>query len=179
MRLLLELNRASLVEFIPAEAPEGMVVDDVTLETWCLPVDVVPRHVRDEEYVVVVARGQAYSPQRRIELPLEGGGTATTAGRIAFVGKTRDYLSTFVEDADSRSGAGCISMEFPVFGRPGETIELATARVLPDEDGRSQPHVGAWPASFEGIVGAPSRDVTVRIEGGASPRVPCVLKRSL
>lgn len=57
LRAFLDANRANLVD---SGLPAGAVKDSVTWETWCHATSNVPVAERDQEYVVVVARGSAY-----------------------------------------------------------------------------------------------------------------------
>ncbi|HEY1100738.1 MAG TPA: hypothetical protein VGF99_17495, partial [Myxococcota bacterium] len=152
LRALLDHNKANLVEF-GNQPPAGKVADKVTWETWCHATSIVPAHVRDEEYVVIVARGTAYKNPNDIQIPLQNGKNATSDGRIVYVGKTKDLLGT-QKKADENGhypGAITVDVSIPVAGAAGEKVSLAYARISPNAAGQSHPSHSGWPDSFEGV----------------------------
>jgi hypothetical protein len=175
LRAFLDRNRAQLVTDL-AEIPGARVKDDVTLDTWCHGTNIVPASARDEEYIMVVARGSAYaSAAGDIEIPLDSGSVATTDGRIVWMGKTKDLLATFVADTDGHyPGSGAVSIELPVFGAKGERVALTYCRFKPDAQGRASPRQAAWPDTFRGVFGGyAGRDQKLVIAGGARPHLVC------
>ena len=168
LRAFLEANKSSLVQW--EKPPQGMVADQLTWPTWCHATTIVPAAVRDEEYIIVVARGSAYQNQGRVQLPLENGRTGTSDGRIVFVGKTLDYLNTQqpADEGGHYPGAINIDIQLPVAGAPGENVSLAYARVRPDPQGRVHSSRSGWPDSFQGVYGGYSgRELPqVRVHGG-------------
>jgi hypothetical protein len=167
LRTFLDKNQANLVEW--TTPPAGKVADKVTWETWCHATSIVPAHVRDEEYIVIVARGSAYLNANDVEFPLHSGKTATSDGRIVFVGKTADYLATQkkADEGGHYPGAITVDVAVPVAGTPGEKISLAYARVTPNPAGQFHPSHSGWPDSFEGVWGGYSgRELEVKVAGG-------------
>lgn len=168
LRSFLEANKANLVQW--EKPPQGTVADTLTWPTWCHATTIVPPAVRDEEYIIVVARGSAYQNQGRVQLPLQDGRTASSDGRIVFVGKTRDYLHTQVpaDEGGHYPGAIDIDITLPVAGAPGEDVHLSYARVKPDAQGRVHSSRSGWPDSFQGVSGGYSgRELPqVRVRGG-------------
>lgn len=183
LRAFLERNRDRLVSASTGTSPSH-VRDDVTLDTWCHSTSIVPPAVRDEEYIMVVARGSAYAGAAGdIEIPLDDGKLATTDGRIVWMGKTKDLLATFVPDTDGHyPGSGAVSIELPVHGAKGERVALTYCRFKPDAQGRASPRHAAWPDTFRGVYGGyAGRDQKVVIAGGARapPGVPGLSSRRL
>jgi hypothetical protein len=168
LRAFLERNKDAVVGFDAANAPAGTARTHVAFDTWTHATTIVPPRVRDEEYIVVIARGSAYQARKDVEIPLQGGGTGTSDGVIAYVGRSGDYQHTFVDDKDSHyPGAGSIQFSLPVFGKPGEKVELSYCRIKPDAQGRAHPQHAAWPDSFDGVYGGyAGRDRTLTIQPG-------------
>jgi len=169
LRAFLDANKANLVEW--TKPPAGTVADKVTWETWCHTTTIVPAHVRDEEYIVIVARGAAYKNPGDVAFPLQTGKTATSDGRIAFVGKTADYLASQkkADEGGHYPGAITVDVSIPVAGAPGEKVSLAYARVSPDAGGRFHPSHSGWPDSFDGVYGGYSgRELEVKVAGNRS-----------
>jgi hypothetical protein len=170
LRLFLDVNKSSLVQW--EKPPQGTAADTLTWPIWCHATTIVPAAVRDEEYIVVVARGTAYQNAGRVRLPLQDGKNASSDGRIVFVGKTADFLSTqqSADEGGHYPGAINIDIQLPVAGAPGEDVSLAYCRVKPDGQGRVHPHRSAWPDSFQGVYGGYSgRELPqVRVHGGRS-----------
>jgi hypothetical protein len=168
----LDRNRDHLVT--GAVSPNH-VKDDVTLDTWCHSTSIVPPAVRDEEYIMVVARGSAYPTTGDIEIPLDDGKVATSEGRILWMGKTKDLLATFVADTDGHyAGSGSVSIDLPVFGTKGERVALTYCRFKPDAQGRASPRHAAWPDTFRGVFGGYSgRDQKLVVAGGAKTHLVC------
>lgn len=168
LRAFLEANKSSLVQW--EKPPQGAVADKLTWPTWCHATTIVPAAVRDEEYIIVVARGSAYQNNGRVQLPLETGRTATSDGRIVFVGKTSDFLNTQqpADEGGHYPGAINVDIQLPVAGAPGENVSLAYARVKPDAQGRVHSFRSGWPDSFQGVTGGYSgRELPqVRVHGG-------------
>lgn len=166
LRAFLDANKANLVEW--SAPPAGKVADKVTWETWCHATSIVPPKVRDEEYIVVVARGSAYQNGNEVQFPLQSGKNATSDGRIVFVGKTSDYLGTQkkADEGGHYPGAITVDVAIPVAGTPGEKVSLAYARVQPDTAGRFHPSHSGWPDSFAGVFGGYSgRELEVKVAG--------------
>ena len=154
LKAFLDKNAGALISFSPSSPPPRSVRTDVDFESWCHGTQIVAPALRDEEYIVVVARGSAYQAGKQIEIPLTNGGKGTSDGVIAFVGKTKDYLATFVPDNDHHyPGSGGVKCQFPVFGAPGEKVELTYCRIKPDAQGRAHANHSAWPDSFHGVFG--------------------------
>lgn len=166
LRALLDANRASLVQF--EKPPPGTVADHVTWSTWCHATTIVPPAVRDEEYIVVVARGSAYQNAGQVQLPLQGGGTATSDGRIVWIGKTKDLLGSAQPDNDPHfPGSMTVDVVLDVVGRAGEQLELCYARIKPDTQGRVHRNQSGWPDSFRGVFGGYSgRELDLTLAGG-------------
>jgi hypothetical protein len=173
LRAFLEHNRDVIVGFDATHPPAGSARTNVTFDTWTHATSIVPPRIRDEEFIVVIARGSAYQGKKDIEIPLQGGGTGTSDGVIAYVGRSGDYQHTFVDDKDSHyPGAGSIQFPLAVFGKPGEQVELSYCRIKPDAQGRAHPSHAAWPDSFDGVFGGyAGRDRTVTIQPGGSVRL--------
>lgn len=173
LRAFLHRNRDHLVN--PAHVASQHVKDDVTLDTWCHSTSIVPPSVRDEEYIMVVARGSAYPTTGDVEIPLDDGKLATTDGRILWIGKTKDLLATFVADTDGHyPGSGAVSVQLPVHGNKGERVALTYCRFKPDAQGRASPRHAAWPDTFRGVFGGYSgRDQKLVVTGGARPHLVC------
>lgn len=173
MRAFLDLNKDAVVGFDPSRPPAGAARTNVDFDTWTHATTIVPPRVRDEEWIVVVARGSAYQSPKDIQIPLQGGGAGTSDGVIAYVGRSGDYQHTFVDDKDSHyPGAGSISFPLPVFGKAGEKVELTYCRIKPDAQGRAHPHHAAWPDSFDGVFGGyDGRDRTVTVQPGGKVRL--------
>lgn len=174
LRAFLERNRDHLVTAVTGTGA-GHVKDEVTLDTWCHSTSIVPPAVRDEEYIMVVARGSAYATTGDIEIPLDNDTVATTDGRILWIGKTKDLLATFVADTDGHyPGSGAVSIDLPVFGAKGERVALSYCRFKPDAQGRASPRQAAWPDTFRGVYGGYSgRDQKLVIAGGARTHLAC------
>jgi len=170
LRAFLEHNKDVIVAFDPAQAPAGTARTNVKFDTWTHATTIVPPRIRDEEYIVVIARGSAYDGKKNVEIPLQGGGKGTSDGVIAYVGRSGDYQHTFVDDKDAHyPGAGSIQFPLPVFGKAGEKVELTYCRIKPDAQGRAHPHHAAWPDSFDGVFGGyAGRDRTVTIQPGGT-----------
>ncbi|OGQ09825.1 MAG: hypothetical protein A2138_19175 [Deltaproteobacteria bacterium RBG_16_71_12] len=166
LRAFVDANRSSLVQF--EKPPPGTVADRVTWHTWCHATTIVPPAVRDEEYIVIVARGSAYQNAGQVQLPLQGGGTATSDGRIVWIGKTKDLLGSACPENDPHyPGSMTVDVVLDVVGRPGEQIELAYARVKPDAQGRVHRSRSGWPDSFRGVFGGYSgRELDLTLAGG-------------
>ena len=168
LRRFLDANKSNLVQW--EKPPAGKVKDSVNMETWCHATSIVPAALRDQEYIVVVARGSAYQNNGNIQMPLQNGGTATSDGRIVFVGKTADYLNSNQQKADEGGhypGAITLDVEVPVAGDVGEKVKLSYARVKPDDQGRMHPHHSGWPDSFKGVYGGYSgREIDLAPLGG-------------
>jgi len=166
LRAFLDANKANLVEW--SAPPAGRVADRVTWETWCHATTNVPAAVRDQEYIIVVARGSAYQNGNEVAFPLQNGRSASSDGRIAFVGKTADYLAS-QKPADENGhypGAITVEVSLPVAGSAGEKVSLAYCRVKPDAAGRMHPSHSGWPDSFVGVFGGYSgRELEVKIAG--------------
>lgn len=166
LRAFLDANRANLVD---SGLPAGAVKDSVTWETWCHATSNVPVAERDQEYVVVVARGSAYKNQNEVQFPLQNGKTASSDGRIVFIAKTSDLLHT-QKDADEGGhykGAITVDVTIPVGGAAGEKVSLAYCRVRPDAKGAVHPHHSGWPDSFSGVMGGYSgRELEMKVSGG-------------
>jgi hypothetical protein len=150
-----------------------MVKTAVTFDSWTHATSIVPPSIRDEEFIVVIARGSAYRGQQKVQIPLTDGGMGSSDGVIAYVGRSGDYQHTFVDDNDSHyPGAGSITFGLPVVGKPGEQVELTYCRIRPDAQGRAHPHHAAWPDSFDGVFGGyAGRDRSVTIQAGATLRL--------
>jgi hypothetical protein len=167
LRAFLDVNKASVVQW--ENAPKGKVVDKATWETWCHTTTRVPAAVRDEEYIVVVARGSAYDNTGNVKLPLQNGGQASADGRIVFVGKTSDFLHTQqkADEGGGYPGAITVEIEFPVAGDLGENVELQYARVKPNAQGQLHSSESGWPDGWKGVYGGFSgRNTTATIVGG-------------
>jgi len=167
LRALLDLNKANLVEF-GNQPPAGKVADKVTWETWCHATSIVPVALRDEEYVVVVARGTAYKNPDDIKIPLNTGKNATSDGRIVYVAKTKDLLGTqkSADEGGHYKGAITVDVTIPVAGVAGEKVSLAYARISPNAAGQSHSSHSGWPDSFEGVWGGYSgRELDVTVAG--------------
>ena len=167
LRALLDTNKGNLVEF-GNQPPAGKVADKVTWETWCHATSIVPANVRDEEYVVIVARGTAYKNPDDIRIPLHSGKDATSDGRIIYVGKTKDLLGTQrkADEGGSYPGAITVDVTIPVAGAPGEKVSLAYARISPDAQGKSHASYSGWPDSFDGVWGGYSgRELELTVAG--------------
>lgn len=166
LRAFLDANKNNLVEW--SSPPAGRVADRVTWETWCHATTNVPAAVRDEEYIIVVARGSAYKNADEVAFPLQNGRTATSDGRIAFVGKTSDYLASQkrADEGGHYPGAITVEVSLPVAGAPGESVSLAYCRVKPDPAGRMHPSHSGWPDSFVGVFGGYSgRELELKLAG--------------
>lgn len=150
--------------------PPGSVKAQISFDTWTHSTQIVPPAIRDEEFIVVIARGSAYQGKQQVEIPLQGGGKGTSDGVIAYVGRSGDYVGTFVDDNDkSFPGAGTITFGLPVVGKPGEKIELTYCRIKPDAQGQAHPSRAAWPDSFDGVYGGyAGRDREVVVQAGAT-----------
>ena len=170
LRTFLEHNKANIVEF-GGQPPAGKVADTVTWETWCHTTTIVPANVRDEEYIVIVARGSAYKNAAEVEFPLTNGKTAHTDGRIVYVGKTKDLLGT-QKKADENGhypGAITVDVTMQIAGTPGEKISLAYSRVTPNANGAVNGSQSGWPPSVEGggvWSGFAGRELDVKLAGG-------------
>ena len=166
LRAFVDANRASLVQF--DKPPAGAVADRVTWRTWCHATTIVAPKVRDEEYIVIVARGSAYQNGSQVQLPLQGGGTGSSDGRIVWIGKTKDLLGTGRPDNDPHyPGSMTVDVVLDVAGKAGEQVELAYARVQPDAQGRLHRSFSGWPDSFRGVGGGYSgRELDLTISGG-------------
>lgn len=166
LRAFLDANKTNLVEW--SSPPAGRVADSVTWETWCHATTNVPATVRDQEYIVVVARGSAYANANEVAFPLQNGRAASSDGRIAFVGRTADFLAT-QKPADENGhypGAITVDISLPVAGSAGEKVSLAYCRVKPDASGRMHPSHSGWPDSFVGVFGGYSgRELEVKLAG--------------
>lgn len=173
LRAFLDKNAGNLVGAPPA----GAAADTVTWETWCHATTNVPVKERDEEYVIVVARGSAYQAAGDIQIPLQNGKTATSDGRIVFVAKTSDLLGTQKKADENGSYPGAITVDVtvPVVGKPGETLSLAYCRVRPNPSGAMHPHHSGWPDSFDGVFGGYSgRELDMKLAGGRKQFVESV-----
>jgi hypothetical protein len=164
LRAFLDVNKASIVQ--SEKAPAGKIVDKATWTTWCHTTNIVPAVQRDQEYIVVIARGSAYANSGSVKLPLQGGGEATGQGRIVFVGKTADFLASQekADEGGSYPGAICIDIAFPVAGDPGEAVELSYSRVKPDAQGRLHSSQSGWADGLSGVYGGFSgRNTTLTV----------------
>jgi hypothetical protein len=170
LRAFLERNADVIVGVDATRPPAGAAKMAVTFDSWTHATTIVPPKVRDEEYIVVIARGSAYQGKKNVEIPLQGGGMGTSDGVIAYVGRSGDYVGTFVDDRDPHyPGAGSISFPLPVVGKAGEKVELTYCRIKPDAQGRAHPREAAWPDSFDGVFGGyAGRDRTVVLQPGGS-----------
>lgn len=175
LRAFLDANKSSLVQW--EKPPQGMVADQLTWPIWCHATTIVPAAVRDEEYVVIVARGSAYQNQGSVQLPLQDGRSGSSDGRIVFVGRTSDYLATQrpSDDNGHYPGAIEIDVQLPVAGAPGESVSLAYCRVKPDAQGRVHSNRSGWPDSFRGVFGGYSgRELpNVQVRGGRNQLATC------
>jgi hypothetical protein len=172
LRAFLDANKANLVQW--EKPPPGAVADRVNWQTWCHTTNIVPAKVRDEEYIVVVARGSAYENKGNIRFALHDGAEATSAGRIAWVGKTKDLLPTQqkADEGGHYPGAITVDVNLPVAGKAGEKVELSYARVAPDAQGRAHRSHSGWPDTFKGVYGGYSgRELTVPVAGGRTQQV--------
>lgn len=170
LRTFLEHNKANIVEF-GNQPPAGKVADTVTWETWCHTTNIVPANIRDEEYIVIVARGSAYKNPAEVEFPLTNGKTAHTDGRIVFVGKTKDLLGTQKKADENGHYPGAITVEvaMQIAGTPGEKVSLAYSRVTPNANGAVNGSQSGWPPSVEGggvWSGFAGRELDVKLAGG-------------
>jgi hypothetical protein len=168
LRAFIDANKDNLVEWTPVSLPPGTVADRLTWETWCHATTIVPVAARDEEYIVVIARGTAYKNAAEVTFALQNGRTATSDGRIAFIGKTRDFLATqkVADEGGHYPGAITVDVKVPVAGAAGESVSLAYCRVKPDAQGRMHPHHSGWPDSFVGVSGGyAGRELTVKVAG--------------
>lgn len=168
LRAFLDANKANLVQW--EKPPQGSVADTLTWPVWCHATTIVPAAVRDQEYIMVVARGSAYQNNGRVQLPLQDGRAGSSDGRIVFVGKTSDFLNT-QQPADENGhypGAINIDIQLPVAGAQGENVSLAYCRVQPDSQGRVHGSRSGWPDSFQGVYGGYSgRELPqLRVHGG-------------
>lgn len=170
LRSFLEKNKNVIYSVDLQNPPAGAVKTQVKFDSWAHSTSIVPPAIRDEEYIVVIARGSAYAGKQKVEIPLQGGGKGTSDGVIAYVGRSGDYNATFVDDNDKHyPGAGSLSFNLPVVGKPGEKVELTYCRIKPNPQGLSSPHHAAWPDSFDGVYGGyAGRDRTVTVQAGAS-----------
>lgn len=168
LRAFLEKNAGAIANV--DTPPPGSVKSTVSFDTWTHATSIVPPAIRDEEYIVVVARGSAYQGKQDVEIPLQGGGKGTSDGVIAYVGRSGDYVGTFVDDNDNHyPGAGTITFGLPVHGKPGEKVELTYCRIKPDAQGKAHPSRAAWPDSFDGVYGGyAGRDRSVTVQAGAA-----------
>jgi hypothetical protein len=167
LRAFLDANKANLVEW--TSPPPGRVADRVTWEVWCHATATVPASVRDEEYIIVVARGAAYRNADEVTFPLQNGRAASSDGRIVFVGKTGDYLGQQrpADEGGAYPGAIAVQIHLPVAGPAGESVSLAYCRAKPDTSGRMHPSHSGWPDSFVGVFGGYSgRELELRVAGG-------------
>ena len=171
LRAFLDANKSNLVQW--EKPPAGSVADRVNWQTWCHTTTIVPAAVRDEEYIVVVARGGAYDNKGQLRIPLQDGGEATSAGRVAWVGKTKDLLHTQqkADEGGHYPGAITVDVALPVAGKAGEKVELCYARLKPDAQGRAHRSHSGWPDSFRGVAGGYSgRELTLTLAGGRDQR---------
>jgi len=167
LRAFLDANKTNVVPW--TQPPAGTKADKVTWETWCHATTIVPANVRDEEYIVIVARGAAYKNPNEVQFPLQSGKSASSDGQIVFVGKTADYLASQkkADEGGHYPGAITVEVSLPVAGTPGEKVSLAYARVSPDNQGRFHPSYSGWPDSFNGVYGGYSgRELEVKVAGG-------------
>ncbi len=173
LRAFLTRNKDVIATVDPQHPPAGAVKTDVKFESWTHATSIVPPSIRDEEFIVVIARGSAYQGKKNVEIPLQGGGMGTSDGVIAYVGRSGDYQHTFVDDNEkSYPGSGAITFALPVVGKPGEKLELTYCRIKPDAAGKAHPHHAAWPDSFDGVYGGYSgRDRTVTIAANATVKL--------
>jgi hypothetical protein len=167
LRAFLDANKDNLVEW--TAPPAGRVADRVTWEVWCHATATVPAAVRDEEYIIVVARGTAYRNAGEVTFPLQNGRAASSDGRIVFVGKTADYLANQrpADEGGAYPGAIAVQIQLPVAGDAGESVSLAYCRAKPDANGRMHPSRSGWPDSFVGVFGGYSgRELDIKVAGG-------------
>jgi hypothetical protein len=172
LRAFLDGNKANLVQW--EKPPPGTVADRVNWQTWCHTTSIVPAAVRDEEFIVVVARGSAYDNKGALRIPLQDGGEATASGRIVWVGKTKDLLHTQqkADEGGHYPGAITVDVALPVAGRPGERVELSYARLKPDAQGRAHRSHSGWPDSFRGVAGGyAGRELSLTLVGGRQQQV--------
>lgn len=172
LRAFLDANKANIVQW--EKPPAGKVADSVNMETWCHTTTIVPAKVRDQEYIIGVARGSAYANAGQVKFPLNNGQFATSEGRINFVGKTKDYLATqkVADEHGHYPGAITVDIKFPLAGKPGENISFAYCRVQPDEKGQFHPSFSGWPDSFKGVWGGYSgRELDWTVQGGKKVQV--------
>lgn len=170
LKAFLTRNVGALATVDTQQPPAGSVKTQLKFDSWTHATSIVQPSIRDEEYIVVVARGSAYGSNQKVQIPLQGGGLGTSEGSIVYVGRSGDYQGTFVDDKDAHyPGAGSISFALPVVGKPAEKVELSYCRIKPDAKGNSHPHHAAWPDSFEGVYGGyAGRDRSVTIKAGAA-----------
>jgi hypothetical protein len=173
LKAFLMKNAGAIATVDVNHPPAGSVKTQIAFESWTHATSIVPPSIRDEEYIVVVARGSAYQGNGKVQIPLQGGGMGTSTGVIAYVGRTGDYVHTFVDDKDAHyPGSGAITFPLPVVGKPGEKVELSYCRIQPDAKGLSHPSNAAWPDSFDGVYGGyAGRDRDVTVQAGASVRL--------
>jgi hypothetical protein len=174
LRAFLDANKANLVQW--EKPPPGTAADRVNWATWCHTTNIVPARVRDEEYVMIVARGSAYDNKGKVRLPLNDGTEASSTGRIAWIGKTKDLLHTQqkADEGGHYPGAISVDVNWPVAGKPGEKVELSYARIQPDAQGRAHRSHSGWPDTFQGVYGGYSgRELTVTIAGGRAQQADC------
>jgi hypothetical protein len=172
LRAFLDGNKSNLVQW--EKPPAGAVADRVKWATWCHTTNIVPAKVRDEEYVMVVARGSAYENKGNVRLPLHDGAEASSTGRIVWIGKTKDLLHTQqkADEGGHYPGAITVDVDLPVAGKPGEKVELSYARLQPDAQGRAHRSHSGWPDSFKGVYGGYSgRELTLQLAGGRDQQV--------
>ncbi len=138
LRAFLDANKASLVQW--EKPPQGTVADQLTWPIWCHTTNIVPAAVRDEEYIVVVARGSAYTNNGRVQFPLQdgrfgppGARAGSSDGRIVFVGKTADFLGTQQPADENGHYPGAIDIDITL---PRASPPVGLAGHLPGRDRR-------------------------------------------
>jgi hypothetical protein len=174
LRAFLDANKSNLVQW--EKPPAGAVADQLNWATWCHTTNIVPAKVRDEEYIVVVARGSAYENKGNVKFALNDGSEASSTGRIAWVGKTKDLLGTQQKADEGGHYPGAISVDVncAVAGKAGEKVELSYARISPDAQGRAHRSHSGWPDTFKGVYGGFSgRELTVTLAGGRKQQADC------
>lgn len=172
LRAFIDANKSNLVQW--EKPPAGTVSDQVNWQTWCHTTSIVPAAVRDEEYIMVVARGSAYENKGAVRIPLHDGSEASSSGRVVWVGKTKDLLHTQqkADEGGHYPGAITVDVALPVAGKAGEKVELCYARFKPDAQGRAHRSHSGWPDSFRGVSGGYSgRELTLTLAGGRSQQV--------
>jgi hypothetical protein len=180
LKKLLDDNKDAISRQVAPAA--GQVRAEMTDVTWTHTTSIVPPKVRDEEFIFVVAQGSAY--KGNVNLPLTDGKKVEMDGQIVFVGRTGDFpwqsevdrankatdpkdKAERLKEERSYPGSGYSTIQYPLYGKPGEDVTISYVRFNPTQDGKVNPREAAWAPTSKGPVfntGYEERTTTFKLE---------------